>query len=299
MGATLIVLAAGMGSRFGGPKQIAAVGPSGETLVEYGLFDAVRAGFDHFVFVIREAIRADFETAVLSRFSDKIACSCVLQSIEDLPAGIAVDCAVGRTKPWGTGHAFWTARTAVSEISAVMNADDFYGPASFKILYDSVQQGASACLVPFRLDQTLSDQGGVSRGVCTLNSDGNLEGIRECRDLQMAGGQRVLGKDNASLEPVDLDVDTLVSMNLMGFGPDIWAFLDQHITGFFKDLNPEKVSEYGLPDLLSAWMVQDAVDVKGTDEKWLGMTHASDLETVQAAIRARVDAGDYPERLWA
>ena len=299
MGATLIVLAAGMGSRFGGPKQIAAVGTNGETLLEYGLFDAARAGFDRFVFVIREAIRADFEQAVLKRFEDKLDCQCVLQSIEDLPNGVDAECSAGRTKPWGTGHALWTARTAVGGVSAVMNADDFYGPGSFKVLYESLEKGASACLVPFRLDQTLSAQGGVSRGVCTLDDAGKLSGICECRDLQEDRDGRVSGKDNTTLAPASLNPKTPVSMNLMGFGSEIWPFLDEHIAAFFKTLSREGNPEYGLPDLLSAWMEHDVVDVNPTGEEWLGMTHASDLEAVRRAIQERVDAGVYPVCLWA
>ena len=138
---TLIILAAGMGSRFGGPKQIESVGPSGETLLEYGLYDAHRAGFNHFVFVIREAIRKDFEQAVLSRFSNDLKCSCVFQSVKELPGNTDKSVANGREKPWGTAHAFWTARKAVKGACAVINADDFYGRSSFKVLHVALSAG--------------------------------------------------------------------------------------------------------------------------------------------------------------
>ncbi|MGB0370842.1 MAG: NTP transferase domain-containing protein [Opitutales bacterium] len=296
---TLIILAAGMGSRFGGPKQIAGVGPSGETLLEYGLFDAASAGFTKFVFVIREAIQEDFEQSVLARFNHKLNCSYILQSIDDLPNGVDSEIANSREKPWGTAHAFWTARTEVEGPCAVINADDFYGSRSFRIMKEALDSGAGSCLVPFRLDQTLSPRGGVSRGVCHMNGDGDLVAIQECRDLVLEETGTVLGKDNTSLEPVSLSRETPVSMNLMGFSAEIWPFLDANISSFFREHLGDGSGEYGLPDLLTAWMRDGKTAVRPSPETWLGITHSSDLEAVQSEIKNRIQNGDYPETLWA
>lgn len=295
---TLVILAAGMGSRFGGPKQLAHVGPSGETLLEYGLYDAHKAGFTHFVFVIRESIRSDFEEGVLARFRDRIPCTYVLQSLEDVPSSVDSKSVAGRVKPWGTGHALWSARRAIKGPCAVMNADDFYGTESFCILHQALATGIQACLVPFRLDQTLSERGGVSRGICRVTDSGNLADIRECKDLKMADLSRVEGVDNRDLVPVAFLSDTPVSMNLMGFAPDVWPFLEAHIEQFFHEIEPGSSREYGLPDLLSGWMEKADVVVKPTPERWLGITHAADLEPVRSAIRERIHAGLYPAKLW-
>ena len=296
---TLIILAAGMGSRFGGPKQMPGVGPSGETLLEYGLYDAQSAGFSKFVFVIREEIREDFEANVLGRFEDRLNVSYVLQSTADLPEGVDPELASTREKPWGTAHAVWSARDAVEGVCGVMQADDCYGKESVSILWESLNLGTRGCLVPFALEQTLSSRGGVSRGVCHIDVAGKLLRIQECCDLELSENGRVEGRDNTTLETVSLDRQTPVSMNLMGFGPEIWTFLDRDIQRFFAELSEgNSQREYGLPDLLSSWMSLCEIPVKASSEIWFGMTHPSDLEAVRSEIEARVVAGEYPSNLW-
>ncbi|MEM9026628.1 MAG: NTP transferase domain-containing protein [Verrucomicrobiota bacterium] len=297
---TLIILAAGMGSRFGGPKQMMGVGPSGETLLEYGLYDAQAAGFTKFVFVIREEIREDFEANIIGRFEDRLNASCVLQSTADLPEGVDSELGSTREKPWGTAHAVWSARDCVEGACGVMNADDFYGKESFRILWEALNLGAPGCLVPFALEQTLSSRGGVSRGVCHMDIREKLLRIQECRDLELSENGQVEGRDNTTLETVSLDRQTPVSMNLMGFGPEIWTFLDRDIRCFFGELpKGDSKREYGLPDLLSAWMSECEIQVRASPETWFGMTHPSDLEAVRLEIEARVVAGDYPSNLWS
>ena len=296
---TLVILAAGMGSRFGGPKQLAAVGPSGETLIEYGLYDARRAGFERFVFVIRREIEQDFRNAVLVRFEHGLDCSIVFQETDDFPELPSAEVLEKRAKPWGTGHALWSARDVVRGACEVMNADDFYGAESFAILASMLRDSPTAAtLVSFRLDQTLSSLGGVSRGICDVSDHGLLNGVIECKELALEEN-RVRGLVNDTAATVDLSPSTPVSMNLMGFPEEIWIEMEQALQQFAGDQLPGSTQEFGLPDVLNKWMSNHVVRVLASPERWIGVTHAEDLAVARSEIHRSLEQGKYPTALWA
>lgn len=298
---TLLVLAAGMGSRYGGLKQIDPVGPGGEVVLDYSVFDALRAGFGRAVFVIRRDIREAFETAILARFRDRIDCTCVFQELDALPPGVAVP--AGRTKPWGTGHAVLAAADAVHDPFAVINADDFYGRHSFALLRDFLAADhpatPDACaLVGFRLRNTLSEHGHVSRGVCTCDAEGRLTGIRERTRIVAEGGGVADVSPEGAREP--LDPDALVSMNMWGFSPSLFPHLRRLFADFLSAEGPPATREFYLPAAVDRLIAEGAATcrVLSTPDAWFGVTYPADKPHVVASIRQRIDAGDYPERLW-
>lgn len=297
MAFTLLVLAAGMGSRYGGLKQIDPVGPSGETVLDYAVFDALRAGCTRVVFVIRRDFEALFREKVGARYAGRIAVDYVFQSLDQLPPGFTVP--AGREKPWGTGHAVWCARDAVRENFAVINADDFYGQDSFARLGEFLSGTRHSalgirhfCMVGFKLANTLSEHGAVSRGLCVTDPAGALVSVAEThgitRELTGAGpGMRFTG-------------DEIVSLNCWGFTPALFAGLDVHFREFLDAHGGEAKAEFYLPGCVSTMIGRGsaAVRVLPTESSWFGITYRDDKPRVEAAIAALVHDGKYPARLW-
>jgi NDP-sugar pyrophosphorylase family protein len=289
MAPTLLVLAAGMGSRYGGLKQMDPVGPSGETVLDYAVFDAVRAGFGRVVFVIRREFEEAFKSVVTAKYSGRIAVGFVYQSPADLPAGFEMP--EGRGKPWGTGHAVWCARGSIDGPFAVINADDFYGATAYARL-SAFLDGASGtrfALVGFKLGKTLSENGAVSRGICR-ESEGRLVSIVEEREIVRASvgpGCRFSG-------------DEVVSMNFWGFTPSLFAGLEAGLVAFLNQRAGEAGSEFYLPTAVSDLVSGEraTVDVLSSDDTWFGVTYREDKTHVAAAIAALVRSGAYPARLF-
>ena len=300
----LVVLAAGMGSRYGGLKQIDPVGAAGEAILDYSLYDARRAGFETVVFIIKQEIEADFKATVGARAAKSgMEIRYAFQQLEKLPQGYAVP--EGRVKPWGTGHAILCAGEAIDAPFAVINADDYYGPAAYKEVYDYLSQAQegpdSYCMVGFLLKNTVSENGTVSRGVCTLSGEGTLDTLTERTAIApYAGGIHYTEDGGASY--TDLDPDTIVSMNLFGFPAD---FVAEARAGFapFLDTalgeNPLK-GEYFLPSVVNRLMAENKARVKvlTSPDKWYGVTYQEDKPVVQQAIAAMTAGGLYPSPLW-
>ncbi len=299
---TLVVLAAGMGSRYGGLKQMDPLGPSGETILDYSVFDAARAGFARVVFVIRR----DFEEAFRARakqFEKTIAVDFAFQDMADLPQGFTPP--EGREKPWGTAHAVRAARGVVNGPFAVINADDFYGADAYcqlaRFLRESAGEKGRVALVAFRMDRTLSENGAVSRGVCAVDADGMLASIEECVGLVPDG------KGGASLPAAEgraargFAGDTPVSMNCWGFGPDFFETLEDEFTAFLKARGGELKSECYLPAVVDAAAAQKKATVRvlRTVGDWFGVTYREDAPGVRAALNKLIDAGQYPSPLFS
>lgn len=290
MSLTLVVLAAGMGSRYGGLKQIDPVGPAGETVLDYAVFDAVRAGFERVVFVIRRDFEALFREKIGARYGSKVQVDYVFQSIDALPPGQSAP--PGREKPWGTGHAVWCAREAVAGNFAVINADDFYGADSFARLarFLATASGGEFAMVGFRLENTLSEHGTVARGVCTVGDDGALRSIVERTSIS-----------RADVGPAGKYSGTeIVSMNCWGFTPALFAGLDEQWRKFLADRGQEPKSEFYLPAAVAAMIEAGGAGVRvlPTESSWFGVTYREDKPRVSAAIAELVRAGRYPERLF-
>lgn len=299
---TLVILAAGMGSRYGGMKQLESVGPSGETIMDYSIYDALRAGFGKAVFVIRPEMEEAFHEMIGSRYEKHIPVAYAFQRLDGLPAGFGAP--AGRTKPWGTGHAVLAARDAVNEPFAVINADDFYGGNSFSVLGDFLSRAASTspatyAMVGFTLRDTLTDAGSVNRGVCHCSPDGLLERIVETLNIARRGtdGRCVDADGNEQIIPGD----SLVSMNTWGFTLDFFERLAAGFEHFLSENGESPKSEYHLPTGVQELMHSGAatVQVLPTTDTWCGVTHQEDKPRVVAMIRKLVDGGAYPEKLWA
>ncbi len=273
--ATLVVMAAGMGSRFGGLKQIAPVGPNGEIILDFSVFDAKRAGFGKTVFIIKKAIEKDFREAVGKRIEKMCDVDYVFQEIADLPEGYSFE---GREKPWGTGHAVLCARDKVTTPFAIINADDFYGQGAFKVIGDHLNNGGGTCMVGYKLGSTLTDNGTVSRGVCEVEN-GLLKKVTEYTAL-----------DKNSPIPMD----NPVSMNLWGFTPDIFEKMENGFKNFLDNMADPKKSEYYISEVVMD-LIRDNKDVAvlPTDERWYGVTYKEDTDGVRAAIKKIVDSGAY------
>ena len=290
MAPTLLVLAAGRGSRYGGLKQIDPVGPSGETVLDYAVYDAIRAGFGRVVFVIRRDFEEAFREGVTAKYEGRIAVGLAYQASDDLPAGCAVP--GGRERPWGTGHAVWCARNAVRGPFAVINADDFYGAGSFALLADFLRAARTGryALVGFRLANTLSENGTVSRGICR-EKDGLLASITEETALgrgEVGEGRRFSGEET-------------VSMNCWGFTGDVFPGLEAGLRDFFAAMGSDAKAEWYLPAAISGLIASGAatVEVLRSADRWFGVTYREDRAGVVAALAEQVRSGAYPERLFA
>jgi dTDP-glucose pyrophosphorylase len=281
---TLLVLAAGMGSRYGGLKQIDPVGPSGETIIDYSIFDARRAGFDKLVFVIRRDFEASFRTVIGARFEKRIAVEYVFQ---ELPAH--------REKPWGTGQAVLVAREIIREPFAVINADDFYGRESFRLLAEHLRSGSSDfAMLGFTLRNTVSEFGSVARGICECDADGYLRSVVELTKIERAGNGVVA-------EGRKLTGDEIVSMNMWGFTPAIFAPLDQLFANFLKEKSQQEKAEFFIPtaigELINAGKAR--VKVLRTPDSWFGVTYREDRPRVIENVGRLIARGDYPKNLWS
>lgn len=292
---TLLVLAAGMGSRYGGLKQIDPVGPNGETIIDYSIYDAMRAGFGKVVFVIRRDIEDQFRKIIGARFEKKVAVEYVFQELDKLPAGCARP--PNRTKPWGTGQAILMAADAVREPFAAVNADDFYGATSFRVLAEHLGSGSGEfAMVGFILRNTLSEFGSVARGVCKTNAGGFLESVTEMTKIEREGtGAKTVGPDGKALA---LTGDETVSMNMWGFTPALFGDLQKQFIGFLAKHGTEEKSEFYIPaavnDLVRAGSAR--VIVLRTPDPWFGVTYREDRPVVVDGIRKLIARGDYPEK---
>ncbi|MEO6053137.1 MAG: sugar phosphate nucleotidyltransferase [Chthoniobacterales bacterium] len=298
---TLLVLAAGMGSRYGGLKQIDPMGPSGETILDYSIHDARKAGFNKVVFVIRRWFDDQFREAVGNRYEKLLKVDYVYQELDDLPAGFK--CPEGREKPWGTGHAILMGESAIKEPFAVINADDFYGNDAFRELSDFLGNAASSkaegyALVGYILRNTLSDHGTVSRGVCTVSSEGYLKDIKEMTSIRRERDGAV--SEEADKQPLALTGDELVSLNLWGFTPGIFPHLRTLFTQFLEERGQEMKSEFFIPFAVDELIASKKAEVKvlQTTSSWLGITYREDKPLVQEALAKMTAAGDYPASLF-
>lgn len=295
----LVVLAAGMGSRYGGIKQMEPMGMSGEKILDFSVFDALEAGFEHIVFILNHAIQEDFKKLVGKAIEQHAKVSYVIQDLHDLPAGIAVP--EGRTKPWGTSHAVYSAREYLDVPFAVINADDFYGKDAFHKMYHFLTETAEVeeeyAMIGYLLKNTVTDQGSVSRGVCETE-DGTLRRITE--RLKIEKTDRGIYDNTA--ESVLLDGDAVVSMNFFGFKPNFVKEIARRMSEYLQtelQTNPIKC-EYYLPLAVDALIQEKKVNVKviPTVEKWYGVTYAEDRKVVAEALKKMVEDGKYPKILW-
>jgi dTDP-glucose pyrophosphorylase len=295
---TLLILAAGMGSRYGGLKQIDPVGPDGEVILDYSVFDAKRAGFGKVVFVIRRDIEQAFRDQVGGRFEEQLEVEYAFQELEDLPEGFTVP--QERSKPWGTVHAMLAARDLIREPFGVINADDFYGPGAFCLLSSSLQAAnpdrLDLVLVGYPLRNTVSPHGTVSRGLCEV-ADGQLVSVTECHEIRPVEEGIELNR-NGQMETVD--GTQLVSMNTWGFTP---AMFDEAMEGFshFLNTNDDPIKgEYYIPTLVQQIMDagKGSVEVLTAEDSWLGVTYPEDKPMVQAGLKRMAEEGVYPEPLW-
>lgn len=295
---TLVILAAGMGSRYGSLKQIDAFGPSGETIVDYSIYDAINAGFGKVVFVIRESLLPDFQSLYFDKFSDQIEIDYVFQELHNVPEGIEVP--QERKKPWGTGHAVLVAADKVEEPFAVINADDFYGASSFKLIADHLASldpsQLSGCMVGFQLPKTISDHGYVSRGVCEVDENNFLKSITERTHITREADGIIYFKEDDRMIP--LSEDTIVSMNLMGFTPPVFELMTKGFDQFIRERGHELKSEFYIPTILDQVASSKKVPVLESSEKWLGVTYQEDKSIVKERLIELVENKTYPESLF-
>ncbi len=294
---TLLVLAAGMGSRYGGLKQLDPVGPGGETLLDYSVHDAIRAGFDRVVFLIRREIEKDFRAMIGARYEGRIAIGYAFQQLDDLPSGFTP--AAGRTKPWGTAHAVWCARQTVTAPFVAINADDFYGADSFRQLgqflsaVDPAARPATFAMAGYRLDKTLSDHGTVARGICEVGPDHLLRGVEELTDLARRPDGTIASGDR-TFAP-----DTPVSMNFWGFTPQIFPLLENVLRDFLAQQATSEKAECYIPSAVANMIGSGAATVRvlPTTADWFGVTYREDRPRVVKSIASLVAAGAYAPAL--
>jgi len=283
---TLVVLAAGMGSRYGGLKQIDPVGPDGKIILDYAIDDAIAAAFGRVVFVIRRDIEAAFRQQIGERYANRIACDYVYQQLETLPHGYTLP--VSRQKPWGTGHALLACAQTVTENFCVINADDYYGTSAYRqmaaFLTAPTRQPQQFAMVGFALGNTLSPNGAVSRGICTVDAQMQLQSVREHQQIRRGDDQRIYG--NVSQQQVILADDALCSMNYWGFSPSLFAPLQRLFAAFLDQHRNDDQSEFYLPSAIDQLLRADqiTVQVMPSNERWLGITYADDKATVAAAL---------------
>lgn len=298
---TLLVLAAGMGSRYGGLKQLDGLGPNGETIMDFSIFDAIRAGFGKVVFVIRHAFEQDFREKVISKYKNDIQVEVVFQELDCLPAGFSLH--PERVKPWGTNHAILMGKDAVKEPFAVINADDFYGKESFQILADALKKMEGKkdqyCMVAYRLGNTLSESGHVSRGVCNKNAQNHLTTVVEHYEVQRKGNN-VVFKNQQTGEYDTIDENLPVSMNMWGFTTDYFEHSEADFKEFLQKNADNIKAEYGIPTMVNR-LIQEGtstIDVLETPCKWFGVTYKEDRPMVVAKIQQLINDGVYPNKLF-
>lgn len=273
---SLVVMAAGMGSRFGGLKQLAPMGPNGEIIIDFSIYDAVKAGFGKTVFVIKKAIEKDFRECVGKRIEKMCDVDYVFQEVDALPAGYSFE---GREKPWGTGHAVLLAGEKVSTPFAVINADDFYGRGAFEAIGKHLANGGGTSMVGYKLGNTLTENGTVSRGVCDVEG-GLLKSVTE---------NTALDKNSP------IPMDTYVSMNMWGFKPSVFAEIESQFKAFLDNVTDTKKQEFYIPYVVDTMIKKygEKVEVLPTDERWYGVTYKEDTDSVREAIKKMIDSGMY------
>lgn len=300
---TLLIMAAGMGSRFGGLKQITPVGPNGEMIIDYSIYDAVRAGFGKVVFVIKKEIEQAFRANIGDRVAQRIPVEYVYQELDKLPEGYAVP--EGRVKPWGTGHAVLCSLPKLDGPFMVINADDFYGQDSYRLMAEFLSRPAVGdkhhlAMAGYVLDNTLTDNGYVSRGICTVDEHGYLTDLTERTHIERRDGQAMYTEDDGASWHA-LPNDSPVSMNCWGFPAGAAASFEASFRAFLDQPGKDPLkAEFYLPSAVDAMVDSGAADVQvlRTTDRWYGMTYTADREQVTTAIRGLVDAGQYPEKLW-
>ena len=289
---TLLIMAAGMGSRYGGLKQLDAIGPSGETIIDYSVYDAIKAGFNKVVFIIRKDFEQEFKSKITDKYEGQIQVEFAFQDLNDLPDEFT--CPEGREKPWGTGHAIFSARNVINEPFVAINGDDFYGRESFKVVADYYRKGANSfSMVAFKLDKTLSSFGGVTRGLCTVN-DEKLNTVIETADLEKTDYGVSSNRD------IELDGSEPVSMNVWGFTPILFKYLEEKFVEFLSENGTEMKSEYLIPSVVNELIQsgQETVHVLRSGATWFGVTYKEDKPYVEGEIEKLVNKGEYPGKLF-
>lgn len=277
MNTELLIMAAGMGSRFGGLKQIEPIGPNGEMILDFSIYDAVKAGFNKAVFIIKKEIEKEFREVCGKRIEKMIDVDYVFQEIDKLPKGYTVP--EGRQKPWGTAHAVLCARDIVKSPFAVINADDFYGQTSYKLIHDELVKNNGMCMVGYKLGNTITENGTVSRGICEVEN-GYLKSVTEYTALDKNSG---------------ISLDKIVSMNMWGLAPDIFPYMEKEFKLFLDERIAEPKSECYLPSVVSKRIVEEnkPVRVLETTEKWYGVTYREDMDSVREAMIKYINEGLY------
>lgn len=302
--ATLVIMAAGIGSRFGGGiKQLETVGPNGEIIMDYSIYDAMEAGFDKVVFVIRKDLEEDFKRVIGDRIEKVVDVAYAYQELDDIPEQFRYK-AEGRKKPWGTGQAILCCRSVVQEPFLVINADDYYGKEAYRKAYEyliakSVDDGYSACMIGFILKNTLSDNGGVTRGVCKVDGNHMLTEIVETRGIVKNGDGAAVQDEQGALTPVD--VESEVSMNMWGLSPAFMDILEDGFRVFLDKLDPENpAGEYLLPTIIGGLLEEGKMQVKvlRSNDRWFGVTYREDKKDVVDEIRKLIESGVYKEKLF-
>lgn len=300
---TLVVMAAGIGSRFGGGiKQLEPVGPSGEIIMDYSVYDAIQAGFDKVVFIIRKDLEKDFREIIGNRMEKIVETAYAFQELDDLPEGFQRP--EGRTKPWGTGQAILCCKDLVQEPFAVINADDYYGKEAFVKVHDYLAGEHPACgkmdfcMAGFQLGNTLSENGGVTRGICSVNEDGHLTKVTETKNIvKTPEGAAVKGEDGRL---TSVAADCPVSMNMWGFTPEIFEVLENGFAEFLKNLSDPMKGEYLIPTIVDGLIQEQKANVTVLEsrDKWFGVTYKEDKPAVVRSFRELIDAGVYREKLF-
>ncbi|MGE5355856.1 MAG: nucleotidyltransferase family protein [Deltaproteobacteria bacterium] len=300
---TLVVLAAGMGSRYGGLKQMDAFGPNGETILDFSIYDAINSGFGKVVFIIRQSFLEDFKNFFKGKFEDRIEVEFVTQELEKIPEGYGP---FERQKPWGTAHAVQMAKDVTQEPFLVINADDYYGRDAYKVAFEYFNEFPLSKLddkdiffvMGYKLKKTLSDHGTVNRGVCEADEYGNLIDIKECKKIGREDDGVIRYPDGDSKQ--ELSEESLVSMNMWGFYPSYFDFFDKNFRVFLKENGENPTSEYYIPDLIDFLIKegQAVVKVLSSDSEWFGVTYQEDKPFVTTKLQELMDEGFYPPKLW-
>jgi len=296
---SLLVLAAGMGTRYGGDKQLDKVGPAGQTIIDYSIYDAARAGFGKIIFVIRRDIEEQFKTSFMKPLQGNVHIDYVFQEMDNLPGDFKPS--PDRTKPWGTSHAILVARDKIKEPFGVINSDDYYGVNSFKTLHDFLvndRDDKNYCIVGYKMGNTLSDHGHVNRGVCRINDNNNLVNIVETRKIEKRP-DGIFAPAERGME-VEFTGDEIVSMNLFGFKPTCFSYLEEEFINFIKRSAGDINAELDIPTSLDVYVKQGEISIKVlmTEERWFGVTYREDRPFVVSSLQDMVDNGVYPEKLW-
>ncbi|GAB6013328.1 nucleotidyltransferase family protein [Viscerimonas tarda] len=297
---TLFILAAGMGSRYGGLKQLDGIGPSGETIMDYSVYDALQAGFGKIVFVIRHSFEKDFKEKVVAKYENLVPVEIIFQELDSLPDGFALN--PEREKPWGTNHALLMGKDVINEPFGIINADDFYGRESYSLLAQALQQmngkQRNYCMIGYLAGNTLSDSGAVTRGECELDADGYLTRISERSKIQRIEGVPCYKDENDNW--VQLTDSTPVSMNMWGFTPDFFDLSEQRFIDFLNQNQSNLKAEFLIPTLVGDLVKENLIKVKliSTPSSWFGITYPEDRQEVVEKIKKLVEKGVYPSKLF-